>query len=143
MKVDFYILQHPESLAFEEQVYKLCDKLYHSYRQIFIWCEHAEQCEQLNQALWTLHPTSFIPHEVLQQNTRPTTRAPIVLADFPLFLEDHVLINCTAEFPADVDRYKHIIEVVPADEVKKAKARARYKQYQHPDRKALLACHLL
>jgi DNA polymerase-3 subunit chi len=143
MKVQFYILQQSAPLLFERQLFRLCYDLYRAYQHVLILCEDESQCQHLNEALWTVKPEYFLPHEVLGPSGKAKTSAPVLLTLPGMLPPSPILINCTALFPAQVDRYPNIIELIPHDENKKTLARSRYKQYQHPDRRADLHCHFI
>lgn len=86
----------------------------------------------LDQALWTFSALDFIPHQRLSA-TGPAAADPacaVVLADRVAELGPvEVLVNLGEEVPQGFESLPRLIEIVTADDLDRAQARARWKRY--------------
>jgi DNA polymerase-3 subunit chi len=86
---------------------------------------------QLENALWSLSPTEFIPHCHANAAGSACQRSPIVLADSlqePPHLGE-VLLNLGVQVPLGFQAFERVIEVVSSDETERNQARARWRHY--------------
>jgi len=69
-QVDFYIL--PEAASEQRALFacRLIEKIYKLGHRIYVHHQQREQAEILDDMLWRLQPTSFLPHELGATNTR-------------------------------------------------------------------------
>ncbi|MBC3918756.1 DNA polymerase III subunit chi [Undibacterium sp. CY18W] len=86
--------------------------------------------QKLSMSLWTLTEADFLPHVMLTDPLSSCT--PIVLSydDRAACPHYDVLINLTAETPANFTQFQRMIEVISAEDVDKLAGRERYRQYQ-------------
>ncbi|MDQ9169920.1 DNA polymerase III subunit chi [Oxalobacteraceae bacterium R-40] len=88
------------------------------------------QLAALDEALWTFSDQDFLPHVMADDALAAQT--PVILAthddgEFPHY---QVLINLTAETPAQFARFERMLEIVSAEEADKNAGRERYRFYQ-------------
>jgi DNA polymerase-3 subunit chi len=91
------------------------------------------QLNALDAALWSFHPTSFVPHCVYEDKEHALTHSPVVLVkDTTLpdaLLHHHVLLNLGNDLVKGFEAFERIIEIVTHDEEDKSCARVRWKHY--------------
>lgn len=82
---------------------------------------------QLNQALWSFKPSSFLPHELQE---KPTAAIAISHHDHP-GEHDSLLINLAPNTPGWFSRFEKVVEVVYDDQAIIEQKRERYSFYNH------------
>lgn len=92
---------------------------------------------QLDQALWTFDPLSFVPHVRLRAGARPApvqARTPTWLVDDVASVpERDVLVNLGESMVEGWQQFARVIEVVPAQPQASAAGRQRWRRYaEHP-----------
>ncbi len=87
----------------------------------------------LDQQLWTLAGTEFVPHCSAHAGAALCARSPIVISSAdaadPASTAD-VLVNLRDHLPAGFERFARVIEVITADAAVRQAARERWKQYK-------------
>ena len=85
----------------------------------------------LDQALWTFSAADFIPHALVGAGLPPADAScAVLLADSVAALGTvDVLVNLGEAVPAGFEAVPRLIEIVTADDLDRANARARWKQY--------------
>jgi len=86
----------------------------------------------LDQALWTFSALDFIPHALVGSGGLPAAdgACAVVLAESVAALGTvDVLVNLGDAVPAGFESAPRLIEIVTADDLDRANARARWKQY--------------
>ena len=92
-----------------------------------------ERLQDIDQQLWALSPTEFVPHVWADAPAEVLMCSPIVLCE-TLTRPDPgqtppMLLNLFAEIPADYTHYERVIEVVGLAEAERAQARQRWRAY--------------
>jgi DNA polymerase-3 subunit chi len=84
----------------------------------------------LDQALWTFSELDFLPHVLAGDENADVT--PIILTDDGNVQLPHheVLVNLSAETPANFASFERMFEIISTDEADKAAGRERYRDYQ-------------
>jgi DNA polymerase-3 subunit chi len=114
---------------------RLARKAYASQAKVVLLAEDAQQAAQLNEALWTIGDTDFIPHVMAGDALAGET--PVIVADSddaPLPHHD-MLVNLTRRTPAHFAQFARVFEIISTDEQDAAAGRQRYvayKQQQYP-----------
>jgi DNA polymerase-3 subunit chi len=103
--------------------------------RLFVYCDDPERLKLIDQALWTVEDTTFVPHELLAQDS--TEDLPIYLvsqANWPLLAprvtELDWLVNLDDDCPPEPTLFARVLEVVSKDETERQQARLRWRQYQ-------------
>jgi len=114
---------------------RLARKAYASGAKVVLLAEDAEQAAQLNEALWTIADTDFIPHVMAGDPLAAET--PVVVADSDDAPLPHheMLVNLTRRTPAHFAQFARVFEIISTDEQDAAAGRQRYvayKQQQYP-----------
>ncbi|MEX1201498.1 MAG: DNA polymerase III subunit chi [Methylophaga sp.] len=140
-RVSFYILKSQDPQSRQQFACRLAEKAWREGHQVFIYTENAQQCAEMDAALWAFRAESFVPHQVL---TDPDdVRTPVLISHgdtSPPRLMD-VLINLNAEQPMFFSQFERLAEIIDNDEQIKQQGRQRYKFYQ--DRGYPLESHQL
>ena len=109
---------------------RLVRKAYAARAKLVLLAESPAQAAQLNEALWTLSGTDFIPH-VMAGDPLAADTPVIVTADENVDLPHRdMLINLTRRTPDGVDSFARVFEIISTDEEDAAAGRARYGAYK-------------
>jgi DNA polymerase-3 subunit chi len=114
---------------------RLARKAYAARGKVVLLAENAQQAAQLNEALWTIGDTDFIPHVLAGDPLAAET--PVIVADSDeVELPHHdMLVNLTQRTPANFAQFARVFEIISTDEQDAAAGRKRYvayKQQQYP-----------
>lgn len=125
-RIDFHT-NIPDKLAY---ACRLARKAYAAKGKLVLLADSAEQAAALNDALWTVSDTDFLPHVMAGDALAPQT--PIIVchdeqAELPHF---DMLVNLTRNTPASVDRFARVFEIISTDEDDAAAGRKRYVAYK-------------
>lgn len=84
----------------------------------------------LDEALWAMGATEFIPHCPIDAAPEVLAASPVVLSpDATRSLHREVLINLGPGVPPGFDAFGRLIEIVTLDDSDRERARARWKHY--------------
>lgn len=93
----------------------------------------ADLLQQLDQALWSISTTDFIPHCNSDAESELLNASPIVLTSnidsFDLLPHHQVLLNMDDEIASGYEKFERVIEVVGNEDQDKSKARVRWRHY--------------
>ncbi len=107
---------------------RLLRKIYRAAQLVVVRAE-PPQLRALNERLWTFSPLDFIPHCTLDDAYAADT--PIVLmADVERAPHHHILLNLSADVPAQFARFERLLEVVGSAPDELASGRERYRFYR-------------
>jgi DNA polymerase-3 subunit chi len=125
-RIDFHT-NIPDKLAY---ACRLARKAYASQGKVVLLAEDAGQAAQLNEALWTIGDTDFIPHVMAGDPLAAET--PVIVADSDdVELPHHdMLVNLTRRTPANVAQFARVFEIISTDEQDAAEGRKRYVAYK-------------
>ena len=125
-RIDFHT-NIPDKLSY---ACRLARKAYGARGKVVLLAENAEQAAVLNEALWTLSDTDFLPHVMASDALAAQT--PIIVSDSDGVELPHydMLINLTRTTPAHVDRFQRVFEIISVDEDDAAAGRKRYVAYK-------------
>ena len=92
----------------------------------------APEAAALDQQLWTMAGTGFVPHCLATSAGQVRSRSPIVIATTDDAPSDaaSVLVNLRHQMPNGFLAFDRVIEVVTADPQDRAQARTRWKSYK-------------
>lgn len=125
-RIDFHT-NIPDKLSY---ACRLARKAYGARGKVVLLAENAGQAAALNEALWTLSDTDFLPHVMASDALAAHT--PIIVSDSDSVELPHydMLINLTRMTPAHVDRFQRVFEIISVDEDDAAAGRKRYVAYK-------------
>ena len=128
----FYVIEKNSrqgELSAEEAL--ACDLAANAWRlgkKVLIACETEQQALDLDEALWQRDAEQFVPHNLSGEITNYATPIEISWVGKRNAQRRDLLINLQQNVPEYQQSIKQIIDFVPADELRKAQARERYKQ---------------
>lgn len=128
-KIDFYNLptsQMTDCLLF---CCKLINKVSQQLDNIYVLCKDEPQRQQMNELLWQFNSTSFIAHDLLEENSE----SPVILGYEGLVIppsQNALLINLSSNIPQCHQQFARIAEFVVDEPELKNKARDNYRFYK-------------
>ncbi|VFP84527.1 DNA polymerase III subunit chi [Candidatus Erwinia haradaeae] len=135
-RATFYLLwSSTASYLIDNQTQWICNLVHAQWREkrkgILVACLDQQQAIQLDQALWTWAPHTFLPHNLVGQG--PTHGAPVELIWPPQCPDTSydLLITLLPQCINYASSFSEVIDFVPLAESCKALARARYKTYRN------------
>jgi DNA polymerase-3 subunit chi len=112
---------------------RLARKAYASRGKVVLLAEDAAQAAQLNEALWTLGETDFIPHVMAGDPLAAETPVIVTDSDDAELPHHDMLVNLTRRTPAHFARFARVFEIISTDEQDAAAGRKRYVAYKQQD----------
>jgi len=109
---------------------RLTRKAYGARGKLVLLAQDAAQAAALNDGLWTVGDTDFLPHAMAGDAL--AAQSPIIVTDtldgeFPHY---DMLVNLTRTTPPGVERFQRVFEIVSIDEEDAAAGRKRYSAYK-------------
>lgn len=109
---------------------RLARKAYGARGKLVLLAQDAAQAAALNEGLWTVGDTDFLPHAMAGDAL--AAQSPIIVTDsldgeFPHY---DMLVNLTRTTPPGVERFQRVFEIVSIDEEDAAAGRKRYSAYK-------------
>jgi DNA polymerase-3 subunit chi len=125
-RIDFHT-NIPDKLSY---ACRLARKAYSAGGKLVLLAEDADQAARLNDALWNLSETDFLPHVMAGDPLAAQT--PIIVTDSDTAELPHgdMLVNLTRRAPANLDRFQRVFEIISTDEDDAAAGRKRYVAYK-------------
>jgi len=125
-RIDFHT-NIPDKLGY---ACRLARKAYATGAKLVLLTEDATEAARLNEALWSVSETDFLPHVLAGDPLAAQT--PIIVTDSDTVELPHgdMLINLTRRAPANVDCFKRVFEIISTDPDDAAAGRKRYAAYR-------------
>ena len=139
-RVDFYVLKSTAAQQRWAFACRLTEKAYLKDLKIVIVNDTLADAKALDELLWTFNERSFIPHQICldDKSVDPATPVHLTVESAALPTAD-LLVNLAHRFPAQLERYARIAEIIDADEERRRLGRERFKAYR--DLKFTLETH--
>ena len=125
-RIDFHT-NIPDKLAY---ACRLARKAYAAKAQVVLLAEDAEQAAALNEALWTLSDTDFLPHVLADDPLAPDTPIIITHSEDAALPHFDMLVNLTQRTPTTFTRFARVFEIISLDALDAAAGRQRYAAYK-------------
>ena len=129
-EVTFYVL-NSESL-YDRYLFacKLIEKAYNTGKFCYVLLDSLEQCQRLDDMLWTFRAGSFIPHQLFT-GTPPeiTSQVLIGTGNAPSDWQN-VVFNLSSQLPQAWQRMARVLEILDNSETTKVAGRERYRAYK-------------
>ncbi len=127
------LFHHFNSIDNNNYLLYVCKLIEKGFKQkiqpIYIHTNNQQQAEQLDKLLWTFKQDSFIPHTIVGTSDLDSTPVQIGWNENQ-FHTAAAIVNLSEEIPISYLESKKIHEIINNDEVKKNKARERWKNYK-------------
>ena len=109
---------------------RLARKAYGARAKLVLLAEDAAQAAALNEGLWTLGETDFLPHALAGDAL--AAQSPIIVTasldgEFPHY---DMLVNLTRATPPGLERFQRVFEIISTDQIDAAAGRKRYSAYK-------------
>lgn len=129
-RINFYILPEAELRSAWSYSCRLVQKAWQRGHRVFICCEDKQQCQQLDDLLWSFQGESFLPHSLASAADAADDAICIGTAEQ---MGEHcdVLVNLCRDTPAQFSRFRRLTEIVCQQPEWLAASRQRYSNYQH------------
>ena len=122
-KVSFYLFEKsPERQV--ESTCRLCRKILRHPAKIWLYCDHPELQQQLDERLWSFDPYSFLGHGINE------IEAPICISSELPNTHEWIVFNFNHQALEQANQFSHIIEIIEKDESAKQVGREKYKVYR-------------
>jgi DNA polymerase III subunit chi len=129
-RVDFYVSEEAGDGARLGLACRVIEKAYLAKQQVVVWSDDAATLTRLDELLWTLGETSFVPHESIAQEGAACA-APVVLTTGPLPAgSPDVLISLGARVSPAFEKFTRVAEFLDARPEVRAAGRERFKAYR-------------
>jgi len=131
-EASFYILSSrslPERYLF---ACKLIEKAYRSGQFCYVYTDSFQQCQQLDDQLWTFRKNSFIPHQIYDggDNQIPDHEQTVLIGTQTAPEKWQKLIfNLSSKYPDNLTKTERILEILDENEDLKQAGRQRFRQY--------------
>ena len=129
-KVDFYILKSSGNSYRNRFACRLTEKAFRLNYSILIKTPNQKVSNEIDTLLWTFRYESFLPHEIVDDNTSKT-ESPITVSHSkknPIAAD--LLINLSGAMPKEHKKFSRIVEIVISDDEAIKKSRQRYIEYR-------------
>jgi DNA polymerase-3 subunit chi len=125
-QVDFYVLGNEQSA--ERFACRLAMMAWEHGHRIAVLTESAEEVRRLDELMWQ-HPAGrFLPHCADFLNETAPVRIGAVDAEIPADCE--ALINLSSKAILQPDRFKRLLEIVPASDSERTASRQKFRNYR-------------
>jgi DNA polymerase-3 subunit chi len=129
-EITFYVL-NSESI-YDRYLFacKLIEKVYDSGKFCYVLLDSIEQCQRLDDMLWTFRAGSFIPHQLFTGVVPEITEQILLGVLNPPELWQNVVCNLSSQMPQEWQQMKRVLEVLDNNETTKMVGRERYRTYK-------------
>ena len=109
---------------------RLARKAYGARGKLVLLADDAAQAAALNEGLWTVGETDFLPHALAGDPL--AAQSPIIVTSSleGEFAHYDMLVNLTRTTPHELDRFARVFEIISTDEDDAAAGRKRYSAYK-------------
>ena len=108
-RVEFYVLPDSDPAARARAACTLASKGWQHGLPVFVRCQDAAQCAELDDLLWSFRAERFVPHDL--HETDPL--APVVIGlEQPPAQAQGLLVNLASSLSPHVDQFSRVIEIV-------------------------------
>lgn len=127
-RISFYILNGNSPDQRQAIACRLAEKAYLEGHQVFIHTGSAQHSTQIDAALWSFRPDSFVPHALLDADDNDS---PVLIGHekAPPRLMD-IMINLSDQQPLFFSQFERVLEIIDDNEQVKQAGRERYRFYR-------------
>ena len=117
---------------------RIVSKAYRQNLRVIVYAPEDSAAKSIDQLLWTIEPTGFIPHCKSTHIIAPISPVVITSSENTL-AHDEVLINLADKPPDSFGRFRRLVEIVSTESSDRESARERFRFYK--DRGYLIENH--
>ncbi|MEM9058721.1 MAG: DNA polymerase III subunit chi [Pseudomonadota bacterium] len=132
-RIDYYVLADGARGTAQHLACRIAGKAHALGHTIYLHTNSAAEARELDALLWTFSETSFVPHALASglDDERALARTPVRIGHGAApGASAELLINLAADVPDFFTRFDRVAEVVDTDEGRRARGRARYREYR-------------
>ena len=130
-EITFYVL-NSESI-YDRYLFacKLIEKAYNAGKFCYVLLDSFEQCQRLDDMLWTFRAGSFIPHQLFT-SVEPEIKTQVLIGieNAPVNWQN-VVFNLSSSLPQNWQNATRVLEILDNNEITKAAGRERYRAYKN------------
>ncbi|MDD3649872.1 DNA polymerase III subunit chi [Immundisolibacter sp.] len=125
-EIDFYVLDGTPPPDAQLFACRLLETVVRRGAKVHVHVADEAAAHALDECLWSFSAGSFVPHRLVGS----AGRAPVWIGWQPPAQPGEVLLTLTDEVPHFFSGFRRVLELVPADEPGRARARERYRFYR-------------
>jgi DNA polymerase III subunit chi len=138
-RVDFHVLPADGKVEADRWACRLAAKAWKQGHRIYIQAASDTHARRLEELLWTFRDIAFLPHNMIEDRSEEVR---VYIGHGEEQPDEHeVMINLAHPVPSFFSRFERVLEIVPADDEPRTRARERYRFYQ--ERGYPLASHTI
>jgi len=130
-EITFYVL-NSESI-YDRYLFacKLIEKAYNAGKFCYVLLDSFEQCQRLDDMLWTFRAGSFIPHQLFT-GIEPEIKKQVLIGveNAPVNWQN-VVFNLSSSLPQNWQNATRVLEILDNNEITKTAGRERYRAYKN------------
>lgn len=129
-EVTFYVL-NSESL-YDRYLFacRLIEKAYNTGKFCYVLLDTIEQCQRLDDMLWTFRAGSFIPHQLFTGTPPEITSQVLIGTENAPPDWQNVVFNLSSQLPQAWQQTVRVLEILDNSETTKVAGRERYRTYK-------------
>jgi DNA polymerase-3 subunit chi len=129
-RVDFYVLAGEDARVRLKYACRIAEQAALAGARVFVWTDEAAELERFDELLWTFADRSFVPHEIFS-DVRQWNDTPVLLGGGALPPQPYdLLLNLGAVVPSGALQASRVVEIIDADEARRAAGRLRFRAYR-------------
>jgi DNA polymerase-3 subunit chi len=129
-RVDFYVLAGEDARARLRFACRIIERAALASQRVFVWLEEPAELAVFDELLWTFADRSFVPHEIFS-DVQQWNDTPVLLGGGALPPQPYdLLLNLGITVPAGAGHAARIVEIIDADEARRAAGRLRFRAYR-------------
>jgi DNA polymerase-3 subunit chi len=131
-QIDFYVLSGDSDDARLQLTCRIADKAMQLDHHVFINCAATQECERLDELLWTFSQGSFVPHSIIGRQDGAQGLEPVLIGceQEPASERWDLMINLASRVPEYFSRYERVAELVDGNSQRRDLGRDRYRFYR-------------
>lgn len=129
-EVTFYVLN--SASLYDRYLFacKLVEKACNTGKFCYVLLDSFEQCQRLDDMLWTFRAGSFIPHQLFN-GTPPDITSQVLIGTLNAPADwQNVVFNLSSQMPESWQNARRILEILDNNEETKIAGRERYRIYK-------------
>ena len=126
-QIDFYVLQD-RTASTESLACQLALMAWEHGNRVMVLAENEKQAEQVDTLMWENPKGRFLPHK----QKRQAGFAPVIIVTLAELADDagEVIINLTQDAVPRPQRFRRLLELVPADDAQRKASREKFRVYR-------------
>ena len=126
-RIEFYVLPGDQPNARLETACKLALKGWRHGLPVFLRCADTQQCQELDELLWTFRADTFLPHNL--HSDEPLAPMVIGMNESPA-QANGLLINLAGDISPHLPQFQRIIEIIDQQPELLAGGRESFRSYR-------------